>query len=172
MAEFISRTGRVQSWLDDPKGRLPVSCTVFVVENEMDGPNGIEASWRFASHALRNGAGVAIHLSRLDPKGYERASGVVASGVVSFGRIYSALNETLRRGGKYKNGAIVLHLDANHPDVEDFIETPREVLPWCKRCVNITQEWWDEMDAVSYTHLRAHETGRNLVCRLLLEKKK
>src|SRR5665213_1169190 len=27
-------------------------------------------------------------------------------------------------------------------------------------------------DAVSYTHLRAHETGRNLVCRLLLEKKK
>src|SRR5674476_810583 len=25
-------------------------------------------------------------------------------------------------------------------------------------------------DAVSYTHLRAHETGRNLVCRLLLEK--
>src|SRR5665213_1334616 len=34
---------------------------------------------------------------------------------------------------------------------------------------------WDEMgrvDTVSYTHLRAHETGRNLVCRLLLEKKK
>ena len=28
------------------------------------------------------------------------------------------------------------------------------------------------LDAVSYTHLRAHETGRNLVCRLLLEKKK
>ena len=27
-------------------------------------------------------------------------------------------------------------------------------------------------DSVSYTHLRAHETGRNLVCRLLLEKKK
>ena len=29
-----------------------------------------------------------------------------------------------------------------------------------------------DMDTVSYTHLRAHETGRNLVCRLLLEKKK
>ena len=29
-----------------------------------------------------------------------------------------------------------------------------------------------EYGAVSYTHLRAHETGRNLVCRLLLEKKK
>ena len=29
-----------------------------------------------------------------------------------------------------------------------------------------------DLSAVSYTHLRAHETGRNLVCRLLLEKKK
>ena len=145
MNNLISRTGRVQSWLDDPTGRLPVSCTVFVVQNEMEGPDGIEASWRFASHALRNGAGVAIHLSELDPKGHERPSGVVASGPVSFGRIYSALNETLRRGGKYKNGAIVLHLDANHGDIDEFITTPREVLPWVKRCVNITQEWWDGM---------------------------
>ena len=30
----------------------------------------------------------------------------------------------------------------------------------------------DFLAPVSYTHLRAHETGRNLVCRLLLEKKK
>src|SRR5678809_1425451 len=28
----------------------------------------------------------------------------------------------------------------------------------------------DLFESVSYTHLRAHETGRNLVCRLLLEK--
>src|SRR5665213_1801196 len=27
---------------------------------------------------------------------------------------------------------------------------------------------WDQVLTVSYTHLRAHETGRNLVCRLLL----
>ena len=29
-----------------------------------------------------------------------------------------------------------------------------------------------ELEPVSYTHLRAHETLMNLVCRLLLEKKK
>ena len=92
MTSLISRTGRVQSWMDDPTGRLPVSCTVFQVSNEMEGPNGIEASWRFASHALRFGAGCAIHLSQLDPKGYVRESGVVASGPVSFGKIYSTLN--------------------------------------------------------------------------------
>jgi hypothetical protein len=145
MPELISRTGRVQSWIDDPDGRLPVSCTVFVVDNELEGPNGIEASWRFCSHALRNGAGVAIHLSRLDAKDTERPSGVVASGPVSFGRIYSALNETLRRGGRFKNGAVVLHLDANHPDIEEFITTPRNVLPWVKRCVDINEEWWQAL---------------------------
>ena len=110
MAELISRTGRVQSWIDDPEGRLPVSCTVFVVDDTMEGPEGIEASWRFASHAFRNGAGCAIHLSRLRPKGHDNGKGFVASGPVSFGKIYSTLNEILRRGGKYKNGAIVLHL--------------------------------------------------------------
>ena len=32
--------------------------------------------------------------------------------------------------------------------------------------------WVDSEDTVSYTHLRAHETVLDLVCRLLLEKKK
>ena len=153
MPNLISRTGRVQSWIDDPEGRLPVSCTVFVVSDSMEGPNGIEKSWRFSSHALRNGAGCAIHLSRLRPKGSDNGNGLIASGPVSFGRIYSSLNETLRRGGRYKNGAIVLHLDANHPDIEEFIRTPREQLPWVKRCVNITDEWWQNMDILTRTSL-------------------
>ncbi len=149
MAELISRTGRVQSWMDEPYGRLPVSCTVFVVEDSMEGPNGIEASWRFASHALRNGAGCAIHLSKLRPKGDDNGKGLLASGPVSFGKIYSTLNQILRRGGRYKNGAIVLHLDASHPDIDEFITTPREELPWVKRCVNITPEWWEDMDMLT-----------------------
>jgi len=141
--ELISRTGRVQSWLDNPESRLPVSCTVFVVEDSMEGPEGIEASWRFASHALRNGAGCAIHLSNLRPKGDDNGRGLTASGPVSFGKIYSVLNEILRRGGTYKNGAIVLHLDLDHPDIIDFITTPRSELPWVKRCVDIDNEKWE-----------------------------
>jgi len=142
MPELISRTGRVQSWIDDPHSRLPVSCTTFVVEDSMEGPNGIEASWRFASHALRYGAGCAIHLSKLRPAGHTNDKGLVATGPVSFGKIYSAFNEVLRRGGAYKNGAIVLHLDLSHPDVVDFITATRSELPWGKRCVDIDDEMW------------------------------
>jgi len=133
----IARTGRVQNWIDDPTSRLPVSCTVFVVEDTMEGPEGIEASWRFASHALRNGAGCAIHLSKLRPEGHDNGQGLTASGPVSFARIYSALNETLRRGGIYKNGAVVIHLDYTHPDAIKFIQAKRSELPWVKRCLNV-----------------------------------
>jgi len=143
-AETIARTGRVQSWIDNPDSRLPVSCTVFVVDDSMEGPNGIEASWRFVSHALRYGAGVAVHLSKLRPKGEENGKGLVASGPVSFGKIYSSLNEILRRGGVYKNGACVLHLDLNHPDIFEFITVSRAELPWVKRCVNVNPYWWNQ----------------------------
>ena len=139
----IARTGRVQSWIDNPTSRLPVSCTVFVVEDSMEGPNGIEASWRFVSHALRYGAGVAVHLSKIRAAGTDNGKGLVASGPVSFGKIYSCLNEQLRRGGVYKNGAVVLHLDIDHPDIIEFVQTPRGELPWAKRCVNLTTDLWN-----------------------------
>ena len=142
---LIARTGRVQSWLDNPESKLPVSCTVFVVEDSMEGPDGIEASWRFVSHALRNAAGVAVHLSQLRPKGEENGKGLVASGPLSFARVYSVLNETLRRGGTYKNGACVIHLDANHADIEEFVDATRAELPWVKKCIDVTPEWWNEL---------------------------
>jgi hypothetical protein len=139
----IARTGRVQTWIDDPTSRLPVSCTVFVVEDDMSGPNGIEASWRFVSHALRYGAGVAVHLSKLRERGAENGKGLVASGPVSFAKIYSTLNEILRRGGVYKNGAVVCHLDLDHADILEFINASRAELPWVKRCVNLTNHKWN-----------------------------
>ena len=61
---------------------------------------------------LRYGAGSCVHLCQ-NPTlhGTDNGKGLVASGPVSFGKIYSSLNEQLRRGGVYKNGAVVLHLD-------------------------------------------------------------
>ena len=101
-------------------------------------------TWKFVSHALRYGAGCAVHLSKLRPRGTENDKGLVASGPVSFAKIYSTLNEILRRGGVYKNGAVVAHIDLSHPDALEFIETPRHELPWVKRCINITPEWWEK----------------------------
>jgi len=142
--EKIARTGRVQDWLDSPDGRLAVSCTTFVVEDSMEGPDGIEASWRFVSHALRNAAGAAVNLSKLRPEGEANGKGLIASGPVSFATIYSKLNEVLRRGGVFKNGAVTLHLDYDHPDAIKFIQASRQALPWVKRSITVDDDFLEK----------------------------
>ena len=137
----IARTGRVESWLSSPESRLAVSCTTFVVEDSMEGPEGIEASWKFTSHALRNAAGASIHLSKLRPKGESNGKGLIASGPVSFAKIYSKLNEVLRRGGTFRNGAVTLHLDYDHPDALEFVAASRSELPWAKRCLDVDENF-------------------------------
>lgn len=158
MLSPIAKTGRVSSWLANPESKLPVSCTVFVVDDSMEGPEGIEASWRYVSHALRNAAGVAVHLSNLRPRGTVTQKGddqLVASGPVSFARVYSTLNEVLRRGGTYKNGACVIHLDANHADLEEFVDATRADLRWVKKCIDVTPEWWNALSQPLRTKILA-----------------
>ena len=139
----IVKVGRVQDWLDNPVGKLPVSCTTFKVMDSMtQGEDSIEASWRFVSWGLRNGAGVGITLDEIRPEGHINDKGLYASGPVSFAKIYSALNETLRRGGVQKIGAVTLHLSIDHPDILTFVRATRSELPWVKRCVDLTEAKW------------------------------
>jgi LAGLIDADG-like domain/Ribonucleotide reductase, barrel domain len=135
----ISITGRVSDWMKNPDSRLPVSCTVFDVKDSMEGRDGIEQSWVFTSGALRYGAGVAINLSNLRSKGSTNTKGLVASGAVSFAQIYSQLNEVLRRGGIYKNGAVVVYLDYNHSDIVEFLNATPKDLPWAKKALYVDE---------------------------------
>ena len=54
--------------------------------------------------------------------------------------------------------------------VDDLFSTEESRLE--ERLEKIQEIPLSELHPVSYTHLRAHETKANLVCRLLLEKKK
>src|SRR5665648_1104627 len=51
----------------------------------------------------------------------------------------------------------------------DEHKTSYEIEMVCPHCGYVERDSWEP---VSYTHLRAHETRHDLVCRLLLEKKK
>src|SRR5450756_3177203 len=56
-------------------------------------------------------------------------------------------------------------------DEEGCLSIPGVYAP-IDRPTEITLSYLDHTGTVSYTHLRAHETRHDLVCRLLLEKKK
>src|SRR5659263_171142 len=55
-----------------------------------------------------------------------------------------------------------------HPNLKDGVCKGRPPLSW--NCLVFYDK--TSLTSVSYTHLRAHETRHDLVCRLLLEKKK
>ncbi|VTU47695.1 peptidase [Lacticaseibacillus rhamnosus] len=57
----------------------------------------------------------------------------------------------------------------------DNEQTMKAEMTWLKQDMQATEKTWKIVlthQPVSYTHLRAHETEADLVCRLLLEKKK
>lgn len=141
--EHAAVTGRIENWINNPKGRLGVSCTRFVVEDSMEGKDGIEDSWIFTSYGLRNAQGVAIDLSKLRPSNTRNEEGLVASGPCSFALEYSLKNEILRRGGTYKNGAINIHLNYRHPDIVDFMLMTREQLPWAYKTIDVHEDFVD-----------------------------
>jgi len=134
----LAVVGRVSDWLKNSESRYPISCTMLSVRDSMEGAAGIEYSWQFASQALRKGAGCAIDLSQLRAKGEDNGRGLVASGPVSFMTIYSELNGTLRRGGTYKNGAIVTYLNVGHADAVEYIEANADKMPWLKKALYVS----------------------------------
>ena len=36
-----------------------------------------------------------------------------------------------------------LHIDIDHADILEFVFAERQELPWVKRCVNVTQDRWN-----------------------------
>ena len=66
-----------------------------------------------------------------------------------------------------ETASCVIHLAANVPPFDGI----SNFFPLVETMIS-DKDVSDHHATVSYTHLRAHETGRNLVCRLLLEKKK
>lgn len=144
----LAVVGRIATWLENSESRFPVSCTVLQVEDSMEGENGIEYSWLYVSKGLRYAAGVAVDVSKLRPAGTDNGKGLVSSGAASFATIYSMLNSVLRRGGTYKNGAVVVYLDAFHPDVwsvptrennytTGFLNLAPQEIPWIKRALYV-----------------------------------
>ena len=97
------------------------ACFILAVEDHMSSI----LNWYVEEGTIfKGGSGSGINLSRIRSSKESLAGGGTASGPVSFMRGADSSAGTIKSGGKTRRAAKMVILNADHPDIRDFI--------WCK----------------------------------------
>ena len=98
----------------------------YVIPSPEDSRQGILDNLKTMTEIMARGGGVGINLSTLRPRGsYIKTVNGTASGPCSWAQLYSvATGDVIQQGGS-RRGALMLMLDDDHPDIEEFITVKR-----------------------------------------------
>jgi ribonucleoside-diphosphate reductase alpha chain len=117
----------------------------FVMGPVDDSLEGIFDALKAGALTMQHGGGIGYDFSTLRPAGMPvHGKGAIASGPVSFMRIWDAMCATLLSTG-VRRGAMMATLRCDHPDIESFIEAKRD--PAALQNFNLSVQVTDEFMA-------------------------
>jgi ribonucleoside-diphosphate reductase alpha chain len=99
------------------------NCFILDVEDNMESI----LDWiKTEGMIFKGGSGSGVNLSKLRGKGEKLSTGGASSGVISFMRAADAVAGSIKSGGATRRAAKMVILNADHPEIMDFIRVKAE----------------------------------------------
>jgi ribonucleoside-diphosphate reductase alpha chain len=99
----------------------PHACFIQSINDDLVNEGGIMDLWVREARLFKYGSGTGSNFSRLRGEGERLSGGGKSSGLMSFLKIGDRAAGAIKSGGTTRRAAKMVILDADHPDVEQFI---------------------------------------------------
>ncbi len=97
------------------------ACFIQSVDDKLVGEGGIMDLWQREARLFKHGSGSGANYSALRGKHEPLSRGGVSSGLLSFLRVGDRSAGAIKSGGTTRRSARIVIVDADHPDIEEFI---------------------------------------------------